>query len=1059
MNTDLTFITNEKSATLSARFNVLIKGCKSFDVLCGYFYSSGFYKIYKALEETEKIRILVGISTDFSTFQLIEEGKALSHYEVKEKFASDVINEMNEAEDTDEVEEGVKKFIEWIESGKLEIKAYPERRIHAKVYIFTFKEGDRDIGRVITGSSNFTEKGLVDNLEFNVELKNAEDYQFALTKFNELWANATEVSKKYVETVRTKTFINEDITPYELYIKTIYEHFREELSGSEELFLNYLPENFKSLEYQRQAVLNAKRILEEYGGVFISDVVGLGKTYITAMLASQLDGRTLVIAPPALIDRSNPGSWPNVFFDFKVFADFESIGKLDSIIENGADKYQNIIVDEAHRFRVETNISYEKLAEICRGKRVILVTATPYNNSPKDLLSLIKLFQSPRDSSIPGVKNLERFLNSIDEEIKRARRTKDNFIDTVKSNSKKIREEILRHLMIRRTRKEIEKYFNEDLTKQNIKFPEIETPKPLFYELNEEENYAFEESLKILTNELKYARYTPKIYLKEKLTQEEEISQENMAKIMKILLVKRLESSFFAFKNSIDRFIYSYEMFIKEFENGKVYISKKYTQKIFEYIEDEDLEAIQKLIEEGKAEEYDSKDFKDDFITDLKNDFEKLKKIKKLWENIYHDPKLEKLLISLEKDEILSKNKIIIFTESKETADYTTEKINEKFGEIALKFTGTSKESVRDKVIENFDARVNINNKKDGYRILVCTDVLSEGVNLHRSNVVINYDIPWNPTRMMQRVGRINRVDTPFDKIYTFNFFPTTQAENEIKLREIAEAKINAFLSLLGGDSALLTENEPVESHELFNKLLSKDILTGEDEFEESELKYLEIIKNIQEKNPELFEKIKTLPKKARSIKKNNENALHLLTYMREGSLKKFYICSNDSNPVEIDFLSAIKLLESNKNEKQERRIPFPYGLLEKNKNAFHFATQNEENESNISKGKDTIKNILKFLKAMKKDGLTEDDEYYLKIVKDQLESGNLPRKTTKEVLKSLTNLKPTEAINPLNIIRILKRHIPEGLLKDHFGSKKDSKITKKEVILSMYFVGDKNDT
>lgn len=154
---------------------------------------------------------------------------------------------------------------------------------------------------------------------------------------------------------------------------------------------------------------------------------------------------------------------------------------------------------------------------------------------------------------------------------------------------------------------------------------------------------------------------------------------------------------------------------------------------------------------------------------------------------------------------------------------------------------GVPAKNIRDIIIDNFDAKVK--KPKDDYRILITTEVLSEGVNLHRSNIVINYDIPWNPTRMMQRVGRINRVDTPFDKIYTFNFFPTVQAEDQIKLRKTAEAKINAFLTLLGGDAALLTEGEPVTSHELFNRLISKETLTGEDDMEESELKYLNIIK------------------------------------------------------------------------------------------------------------------------------------------------------------------------------------------------------------------------
>ena len=137
-------------------------------------------------------------------------------------------------------------------------------------------------------------------------------------------------------------------------------------------------------------------------------------------------------------------------------------------------------------------------------------------------------------------------------------------------------------------------------------------------------------------------------------------------------------------------------------------------------------------------------------------------------------------------------------------------------------------------MIDNFDAKVK--RPKDDYRILVSTEVLSEGVNLHRSNVVINYDIPWNPTRMMQRVGRVNRVDTKFDVIYTFTFFPTKQANDQIKLREAAEAKISAFISMLGADARLLTEGEPIEQHELFNRLTSKRTITGEDDGEESEV-------------------------------------------------------------------------------------------------------------------------------------------------------------------------------------------------------------------------------
>jgi superfamily II DNA/RNA helicase len=181
-----------------------------------------------------------------------------------------------------------------------------------------------------------------------------------------------------------------------------------------------------------------------------------------------------------------------------------------------------------------------------------------------------------------------------------------------------------------------------------------------------------------------------------------------------------------------------------------LYVSKDYINKIFNLIEKGDDKEIQKIIDEGKAEKYNKEDFRPEFGRDLKEDLEILKRIKSMWGKIKRDPKIEVLLSNLENNPILKDKKVIIFTESKETAEYLTEKINEYFKkEIALLFHGNSSEADRDKVIENFDARAK--NKKDDYRILVSTEVLSEGVNLHRSNIVINYDIPWNPTKLMQR--------------------------------------------------------------------------------------------------------------------------------------------------------------------------------------------------------------------------------------------------------------------------------------------------------------------
>ncbi len=1068
MTTDLTFITNEKGKHLKERFDVLIKDSKLFDCLAGYFYTSGFYAIYPALEKTEKIRILIGISTDKQTHDLLNAAKQeqqqslqFSHAETKKEIESLIEKEMEDSTDSRTVEGGVVKFIEWIRNKKLEIHAYPSQNIHAKLYIMTFKDGDRDVGRVITGSSNLTQSGLVDNLEFNVELKNSADHIFAKNKFEELWKDSVDVSEKYIQTIEDKTWLKQNVTPYQLYLKLLYEYFKDELSQTDEVFAKYLPVEFMKLEYQEQAVLNAKKILEEYGGVFVSDVVGLGKTYIATLLAGQIDGRTLVIAPPMLLERDNPGSWRNAFSDFRIHADFESIGKLDDILERGTGKYQNIIIDEAHRFRTESNMTYEKLAEICRGKRIILVTATPYNNSPKDILSQIKLFQKAKKSTIPNLPDLESFFSRLDNKLKNLDRQRDHaeYISTVKENALEIREKVLKYLMVRRTRTEISKYFTADLKKQNLKFPDVENPAPLFYELNEVEDEVFSKTIELISKRFKYARYMPMLYYTGKIDQLEEQAQKNMGKFMKILLVKRLESSFFAFKNSVDRFIYSYEMFIKEFDKGNVYVSKKHTNKIFELLENDDDKAIQKLIDEEKALKYKAEEFRADnelnFLADLKSDLEILRQIKILWHRINRDPKLIKFLQQLTQDKILKENKLIIFTESKETAEYLAKNINEKFPDVALCYTGGSGEATRDIVIKNFDDKAR--HPENDYRILVSTEVLSEGVNLHRSNVVINYDIPWNPTRMMQRVGRINRLDTKFDKIYTFNFFPSQQGNDEIKLRESAEAKINAFLTLLGGDAALLTEGEPVGSHELFNRLVSKKTLTGEDESEESELKYLQVIKDLRDKEPDLFEQIKLLPKKSRTAKIDQTHRESLITYFRRGKLQKFFTATEKGEAQELDFLTAASIIESSADEEKQILPEEFYDLLDKNKEAFIFATTEEMLELQTKRGKDSAMQVYRMLKAAFKSTrqFTDDQELYIKKVYSQLEEGGLPKQTTKETLAALNKLKE-ELANPFKVLAILQMHIPERLLEAHYAEQNQQVTGKREVILSMYMKGNR---
>ncbi len=439
--------------------------------------------------------------------------------------------------------------------------------------------------------------------------------------------------------------------------------------------------------------------------------------------------------------------------------------------------------------------------------------------------------------------------------------------------------------------------------------------------------------------------------------------------------------------------------------------------------------------------------------TDKKN-WPKIHKVKKLWQNVKRDPKLLKFVDELSINDVLRKNHLIIFTESKETANYLFENIDEEYPGKVLLFTGDSGESIRDKVLENFDARAR--HPKEDYRILVSTEVLSEGVNLHRANVVINYDIPWNPTRMMQRVGRINRVDTLFDVIHTFNFFPTTQSNDQIKLKEVAEAKINAFLTLLGGDAELLTEGEPIGSHELFDRLTSKKTLEGDDEAEESDLKYLQVIRDIREKDADLFEKIKHLPQKARTAKQSDDIAGALITYFRRGKLQKFFMAQVKQTAEELDFISAAKLLESSPDEKKKKLPGEMYELLDSNKEAFIIATTEEMAEPQKRRGRDSAANILRILKATMKNTrrLTEDQELYLKKVLTQLEEGGLPKQTAKNTLKALNALKD-ELVNPFKVLAVLQNHIPQRLLQSHYAEQNPAVFGKREVILSLYLTGE----
>ena len=698
---------------------------------------------------------------------------------------------------------------------------------------------------------------------------------------------------------------------------------------------------------------------------------------------------------------------------------------------------------------------------------MILVSATPLNNTVEDIYSQLKLFQVPKKSTIPGVPDLEKFFTGLKGRLDRYAKTDPRYTDEIKGVSRDVREKVLKYVMVRRTRSEVINFFKDDITKQGLSFPELGDPQRLIYTFDDRQERIFNATIELL-KKFCYARYTPLLYLKKQLDPLELQSQRNIGGFMKGILVKRLESSFHAFGNTLRRFIGSYEKFIAMVEQGTVYISKRVN--VYDFLDEDNEEALLDLVEQDRVQKYEAGEFTDDFITQLKSDLGMLKDIQKLWIGITGDPKLEQFVSDLRGHATLKGKKLLVFTESKETGEYLYRRLQRDFPGEAMFFCSIGglhnggelgPTPARDLIKDHFDPNRK-QERQDGIRILITTDVLAEGINLHRANIVINYDLPWNPTRVLQRVGRVNRVGAAHEKVHVFNFFPTAQSDQHLGLEASIKAKIQAFHDTLGEDSKYLTNEEEVTSHELFgdrlfSKLNDKKNLEGEDEGERSELEYLQKIRDVRDNDPGLFERIKRLPKKARSGREwpagGDAELDAVVTFFRKGKLKKFCL-ANEKAVCELTFFEAADCFAC---APDTQRLPLPkafYPLLERNKQEFDLLTSGEILEKTSRGSKSNEAYLIKRLKAreMKQfQGFTDDDEDFLKAVLRAFEDGVIPRNTSKRLKQELEL-----EINPLKTLAIFRNNIPLALLTGGQATQ-GRELHTREVILSEYLTGKRS--
>ena len=1101
------FITNSDAATsLKERLQKLITASSELKFLVGFFYFSGWQEIYKKLQKNNSVvlKILVGLQVDKYLSGIIEvenRDDNLSYEEHFARFMKSLGYAVNNADmDNEKFYNQIEFFIKLHENDRLILRKTKNPN-HAKVYLFCLSEKYKDLfntkGQFITGSSNLTKAGLRGQEEFNVEIR---DYGFETAEkyFNELWETAIPISeapngKEVVADFLKNGTQTSLITPYEAYAYILKTYIELHESKKITPYLDRLLEEngFEKYAYQKDAVNQALNVIETYNGVIIADVVGLGKSVIASLIANQLGKRGLILCPPGLVGNKEENSgWYEYWNKFKLYNwDIESSGNVENIAESIRKnnlEYDIIIIDEAHRFRNQDTEAYEALTDVCRGKQVILLTATPFNNSPSDIFSLLKLFLIPGKSGITIEPDLEGRFHSYNYRFKNLSLILKNYNSTnqekrtkaeklyikmfglklpvsiaiVKENVNQMANDIknvITPVIIRRNRLDLKHDFQYKKEIQNLS--EVQDPKELFYELSEEQSEFYDKIIEIYFSEdgiFKGAIYRPFEYeTKHKKKKDEEANrafqqQRNLFDFMRRLLVKRFESSFGAFNKSIERFLRTHKM-VKSFieSSGKYILDRKVIDSI--YNEDDTavdftLDAVEKALEEfknnskGKTSpkhtkiyKIDEFEFKDNFLQDIENDIELFEKIKKEIETlnlVNKDPKRKEVLKNVK--EVLSKEKnpqrkVIIFTEYADTVVHLKKYFQKNLARV-LFCDGNITKKFAIELDANFNAKYK--EQKNDFDVLITSDKLSEGINLNRAGLIINYDIPWNPTRVIQRVGRINRIGTKvFNELFIYNLFPTERGASQVKIKEIAQQKMFLIHNALGEDAKIFDSDEEPTASGLFQKINSNPL-------EDENLNIETIVRNefnkIKNEHPEIIEKINKLPNRTKTAKLLSEQNTIVL---KKKGMALFSILANyKDNKIDISEKTFEELFDFVKCSYVEKRLPLSKQFWKSYEKIKVYKPQYRSGSSELTIVKKAI-NSLKSLLKQKKDKLNQiviafvdtllkDIKHYKTLPTNTLRKLVLPENTSnepyKELIQNIENLRRKIGDDYLEII--LKR-------------------------------------
>ncbi len=924
------------------RLKEMLASSSRADFAVGYFFISGFEAVAESLTGLRKARILVGHADKQITEQVaygLQQAEAIrarqeadaavrrrDREELARRAAANVGKAASLMPQDAASERAVAALRDLVAAGRVEVRSYARGPLHAKAYLCWY-ESHAELGSAVVGSSNLTLAGFTHNTELNVRVTGDAEMRELGRWFDELWEDSADVGKEIVAELN-RSWALAHTTPYEVYLKALYELYGDQAGES----LPLAPARSDELaNFQIDAVAQALRMIEAHGGCYIGDVVGLGKTFIGAEILRQLrvsrpnDGPPLILCPAGLVpmwrrfnerfglgaevvSHSMIGEPPGQEYD-------EDLGRyLDADAPGGGvvlrDKYPNrgaVLVDEAHNFRNDNRRSRGLRNYLESGERkVVLLSATPQNLGPMDIYRQLRLFldETAHGLDIEPVSLEEYFRNA--QRWRESRAEDENYRADYADWERNGRigpapmnkppppsvpradvEEVLRPVFIRRRRKDIAELYGQtaEVNGEPVRFPEPRLDN-LAYALDKVyEKAGALPDLMALLNAHQGARYRAAEYVTAQARGKPEYrdlfrAKDRIARLMRVQLLKRLESSIVAFRSTLNALDQSNRNFKLALESGYVPIGQTATRMLAgqAFDSDELLDVLRQEEERRRAANagnrsklaHPASDFRlADWTADLDADHAVLSDLLSRMRGIgpEDDSKLGALREFLERPYVKS-GKLLVFSEAETTINYLYAQLNPGGDPSIARLSGSNRDQV-EQTARRFSPRSNGGAPPGGpeARVLLATDVVSEGQNLQDCARVLNYDLHWNPVRLIQRFGRVDRIGSEHAFIHLHNMWPDTQVDAGLALTERLHNRVQSFHDLIGLDTKLLSEAERLNSAAMYRIYDRKELPEEEEDLNEvtASQRGVALLQRIRENDPALWERLTSLPDGVRS--------------------------------------------------------------------------------------------------------------------------------------------------------------------------------------------------